>query len=86
MRIVANVDCQGKEAHSDDPQRFPLNVFTPGWNKIVVKPPEQSDSRRDLDQAVQAETDERDGSGDDPGHNGDQRFEAIPDDVKYSSR
>jgi len=78
VRLRANVNRQGEKAHADYPQRFPLNVLTPGRVEIVVKPPEQSGSRRDHDQAVEAETDERDGPGYHSCHYGDHSLKAVP--------
>ena len=42
-----------------------------------MEPPEQCRPGRDFDQAVQAEADQGDGPGDQPGDDGDQTFGAV---------
>ena len=51
--------------------------FTPGVVKIVMEPPEQRRPGGHFDEAVQPETDQRDGPGDYPGDNGDQPFKTV---------
>jgi hypothetical protein len=48
--------------------------------KIVVEPPQQSRPGGHFNHAVQAETDERDGPGDQSGDDGNQTFGAVVDD------
>ena len=78
--FVNDVERQGNEAPADDSQRRPLDPFTPGSVEIVMESPEHRRPGRYFDQAVQAEADQRNGTGDQSGDDGDERFEAVPGD------
>jgi hypothetical protein len=75
--FVQNIERQGNKARSDDSQGGPLNLLTPGCVQIVVEPPQQRSPGRDFDEAVEAEADQGNGTGDDSGENRDQPFETV---------
>ena len=75
--FVDDVQRQRNEAPADDSQRDPFNLFTAGMVEIVVEPPQQRRPGGHFDQAVQAEADQRNGPGDQPGDDGDQTFGAV---------
>jgi hypothetical protein len=65
------------KARSDNPQRCPFDLFTPGWVRIVVEAPEQCRTGCHFDDAVQSEADQRHGPGDCPGDDGDETFDTV---------
>src|SRR5207244_1581902 len=68
---------QGDEATSHDPQRDPLDRFTPGFVQIVMEPPKQGHPGRNLDQAVKAEADQGNGTGKESGNERNQSFSTV---------
>jgi hypothetical protein len=66
----SDVDWDGADGYPDTP-------VLPGVVQIVLEWPEQRRPGRDFDQAVQAEADQGNGPGDQPGDDGDQTFGAV---------
>ena len=78
--FVEDVQRQRHEAPAHHPQCDPFNLFPAGMVKIVVEPPQQSRPGGHFNHAVQAETDERDGPGDQSGDDGHHTFGGVVDD------
>src|ERR1039457_6359761 len=81
-RMVRNVCGEGEETSADNSERCSLNLFSSRRVQVVTQTPQQRRSRSDFDKAVQPESDERHGPGNQPSDDGDHSFETVPDDCE----
>lgn len=76
--FVGDVNCQHQEAGSYNPQRPFFVEFSAVYLRIYRQPPEQSQPRRNFDETVESETDERDAAGGCPSGDCNPAFDGIP--------
>jgi hypothetical protein len=69
--IISDKCRKRNETPAHNPHCNAFDVFTPVRIQVMMETPEQSCSGRDFDQAVQSESDQRDGPGYQPGDNRD---------------
>lgn len=77
-RFVGDVGGERQEANANDSQRKPFVAFAAMDVFVDTHAPQQCRTRGDFDQAVDAETDERDAPRDRSRNDSDETFDAIP--------
>ena len=77
---IGDVSGEQQKAAADDPQRLTLGRLASPLVGIPAQPPECRQAAGDLDRRVEAEADQRDASGEEPGDQRDEAFERIPRD------
>jgi hypothetical protein len=76
-RINDDVGREGKERDADRLKRAPLHAFPAQRINVGIQPPQRGEAGPDFDDAVEAETDERDAAGGDPGDDRDESLDRV---------
>ena len=80
-RIDGYVNRKTDETPADDSQRDSFDRLTPRHVQIVMESPKECRTGCDFDQTIQAEADERHGTGEQTGDDRDESFEGVVSDA-----
>jgi len=75
--IHRDVDCKRDETAADDPKRYSFCSFSP-LGVVKMHAPKDDRTRRDFDEAVKPEADQRNTSGHQSRNYRNERFQTVP--------